>query len=384
MINSFFIDDMQLIANETKSPVLVIAESHVKYNPDNIDVLIEQATLLAPCIVYIEKDMTKYTALPFYDFNEFIDDSDGIFRPSCSRLMNQLSRLQESGESIIILGMAKSHDRQSVYDMCTIGFNIKYEKPSYKERAEFLNLLFATRSCKDIYIDILAKKTITFSYRDLILLVQKAQRYDVLTQTYTIENFSIDKAFTEIVCTHDIYKYVTKESFYETCVHEMGHALVAAHFDEDLLLYNATSTPQSTVDDPNDTISLGLTWHGSYCDPGSLVELNKKKIMLSLAGKIAEQIFFGLYNNQILNNKNGYTDFILFPDGATSDLKRARDLAHEIYMINQEDPTELLKELYGKTLELLLSYKSIIEKGAKILEQNEFITGSQVYNLLAV
>lgn len=33
----------------------------------------------------------------------------------------------------------------------------------------------------------------------------------------------INKVFTEIVSTHEIYKYVTKESFYETCIHEMGH-----------------------------------------------------------------------------------------------------------------------------------------------------------------
>ena len=124
--SSFYVGDMQLIANETQVPVLVIFESHVKHVPDNMDQLFEHAKLLAPCIIYIEKDMTSFTALPFYDFNEFIDDSKGRFRPSCSILVDQLRKLQESDEPIVVLGIGRNHNRQSMYDLINFSFNIGY------------------------------------------------------------------------------------------------------------------------------------------------------------------------------------------------------------------------------------------------------------------
>jgi len=378
----FYDDEVQLIANETQIPVLVIIASHVKHDSDKIDQLFEQAQLLAPCIIYIEKDMTCFTALPFYDFNEFIDDSTGIFRSSCAKLMDQLKKLQKYDESIIVLGIGKDHDRQSIYDIVKFSFNIIYECPSCKERIEFLQLLLAKRSYTNIDIKKLAKKTIGFSYKDLINLVQKAERHALASYIQSICNNDIDKAFKEIVDNHDIVKYITNESMYETCIHEMGHAIMAAHFHEDFILHNATSTPQFNVDNPKDNVTLGLMSLAEYCNIDCQIDRDKKDIMIDLAGKISEQIFFGLSGWGILNSQTGYRDFVLHPDGAEHDLNHARVTAYKICKTTYGDPDELLKELYEAALELLISYKDIIEKGAKLLEQNEFVTGSQVYNLI--
>ena len=126
----------------------------------------------------------------------------------------------------------------------------------------------------------------------------------------------------------------------------MGHALIAAIFYDDFVLYNATSTPQSTVDDPTETVSLGLTRIATYANPENKIDRNEKRIMMYLAGKIAEHVFFGLSSNNILNNKNGYAEFVFNPSGATTDLQIARNIAQEtckMYKMNQYDPNELLK-----------------------------------------
>jgi len=383
ILDYFYQDELQVIANEAHVPVVVILESYVKHNPDDINMFFEHVQSFAPCIVYIEKDMSNFTAWPFYDFNTFIDDTDNYFQRCCSQLMIRLRALQENTENVIVVfGIGQQHDRQSEYDISYIGFNITYEKPSYKERIEFLNLLFLHRPNSCFEVEEIAKKTIGFSYMELITLVKKSEQNAAARYTTEIDYDDLNKACTEMISIHAIGKYISIKSLYETCVHEMGHAIMAAHFNEDFILHNVTSTPQSNVDDPTATISLGITSYCYACNVMNDIEFNKKRIMIALSGKITEQIFFGLSNHDVLNNQTGYIDFIENPDGADSDLSHALNCAHKIYEINQKDPDETLKELYGQTLDLLLTYKSKIEIGAKLLEQHEFLTGSQVYNLL--
>src|SRR3990167_4658704 len=147
ILDYFYQNALQTIANETQVPVLAILESHVKHDSEYIDTLFEHVQSLESCIVYIEKDMSKFTDFSFDRFNEFVDDTTGVFESSCSCLVDRLNQLKEDKDhSIVMLGAGLHYDRQSVYDLSRIGFNIMYEKPSYKERIEFLQLLLSHRS----------------------------------------------------------------------------------------------------------------------------------------------------------------------------------------------------------------------------------------------
>lgn len=282
-------------------------------------------------------------------------------------------------------------------DIYDIGFNIEHENLGYRERIEFLDLLLKTKKYFDFSLQYVAKKTIGFNYQQLIDIIHQAELFAVQDRKKAIDSSQIDKVYNAIIKSCDIYK-IEQQKLHVTSIHEMGHAMVAAHFNKNFILHNVSTIPQYEFyksmrygTDIEKSLYLGVTCATQECWASEKIRVDKEYIVICLAGRIAEQLFFGLTNGILLNHVNGFKDFIDNPGGAHLDLSNTRDTARNVIrdMKNQNYNTSkydnidnLIGELYEEALTLVRFYKNKIEQGAKILEQEEFMLGSQIYNLL--
>ncbi len=393
---SYFNNPLQKMANQTQRTIIAINEQQLKKGPAFIEIFFNQAKELGLCIIYIEKDkkIDYEYQLKYPDFFHNYDTNDNLSDDCIHEYIQQIKSLEQTNRSCIILGTTKNKIcHASVNDICDLGCNIEQDNPGYYERVEFLNILLKTQShC--ISVHNLAKKTIGLSYMQLITLVEEAALHAKRNKKNTIPSIYFDKAYNKTVATYNI-QVRDQKALQKTAVHEMGHAFIAALFQQNFTVQKVSITPRYKFRKPSmfygdtyQSIENGRASTTVHYYRKDAVEVNKKHIMICLAGKIAEQLCLGLEYGKFLNHDTGYDDFIYNPDGAYYDLKQAREIAdkiiHEMQEQNENIPTQndLIYELYKETFELMLSYKQKLQKGAQLLEQEEFLSGTQVYNLL--
>ncbi len=381
---------LQNLANQANYPVIKIKEEDlINGSESSVLLFFAQAKKLSPCIIYIEKkavvtqsidDMLRdrMRDLSYKTYDYFYNKRDIAYQKAvCHELFTkEMQLLQEQTNQIVVLGIAKNNIIKSSNDIFSLSFNVDQQNPSYKERVEILNLLLSKKNLT-VTIEKIAQKTIGFSYNNILQLIYEVIHID------TINNDHINKAYAVVIKAHNI-DVAFLNSPRKTYIHEMGHAIAIAHFDKNFILRNVSATPQcSLVSNQRNVTELGYNQYSmigdNKNDTAEKTNANTQQMMICFAGKIAEQMVFGLPNNKRLNVANGYADLIDNPGGATDDLLQARRLS---YTINGQNSEKLLKASYAQALELLLSYKDKILEGAQLLEQQEFITGSQVYHLL--
>lgn len=368
---------LQELSNQTQLRVITLQENNT--NRCSLILLFAQAIKLSPCIVYIERNDT---------LQNFIDLPSDKYKPD---FLKEMLRLQKTDNSVVVIGHAKNHNLQSINDIFTISFNIKNENPSYQERVEFLHILLSQEDTTELNIEDIAKQTIAFSYKEIINLIQTTKNLSLTQDAPTLHKHHVQQAYNEITTSQTIYK-AQCINLYKTSIHEMGHALTTTLFSSQFILHNVTATPQLE----KSSITMGSTQITrkaiTYEYESELLPLYEHHIMILLAGKIAEQIVFGLPNNQELNIENGYADLINNPNGAQNDLYKARNIAqdmidivrHDLFqqLLYRQDQNILMKNIYAKTLKLILPYKNTIEETARLLEQHEFLPGSQIHKIV--
>jgi len=385
-INSYNEHCLQKIANTTKYPITSIHEEYLNHSPESIIFFLQEAKKIAPCIVHIEKSKPKKFEFKFNSyFNQYQYNSTEPSSDSLSIFIKEIELLEQNNESVIIIGTAKNNNIESINDINTISFNLENQNPSYKERLEFLQILLSNKNHSCLDIEHIARKTRAFSYMHLGELIQKAEEQATPIKTKIISMANIDTAYQAIIKAYEI-NIESFKNIYETCIHEMGHAIITTHFTKYFTLHNVSITPQykseNSFYDQTTFTELGCAQFTKQYHDNQMIEAHTQNIMICLAGKISEQIFFGLSNKKSLNNESGYADFLENPNSAQYDLIKAKNLVESIVDKTKQDKEFLLKDLYAKTLVLLLSYKNKIEICAKLLEQDEFVTASQIKKIL--
>lgn len=378
---------LQAFTDNIKIPIIMIDEAYIQYNENCLNYLFGKAYELKPCCVYIVKNTTNKTCPSFAAKESFIFN---------------LKLLQNIDKDIIILGTSKNKFFQSSQDICSLGFNLKTNNPSYEERLEFLEFLFQKSNLLITHRDVsyFAKKTLGFSYihlSQLINYIQSLQKSNVMNQSF------FEKSLHSIIENYKICQ-VTPEDFYNTCVHETGHAIMIALLESNnFMLHHASATPHGydscqylgkTAFTKNSFSSSCIFIDKEVQDKNKII--NYEHIKILFAGKIAEQIIFGLSNKLPLKHQSAFEDFIKNPEGATDDLYEAIDLlnAHNSYLqlqpiYNQYYYKRILSQsslfyedlynLYGETLNVLLPLKDKIIEIAQLLEQKEVLVGSEIY-----
>ena len=295
------------IAGEAQCPFLYISgsqimEAIVGIGAARIRNLFAIAKELAPCIIFIDEIDSigsKRTAS--------VLGGDSEKTQTLNQLLSEMDGFEEQDNPIIIIGAT---NRASILDEALMRpgrFDrvVEINKPYIKDRAKILEVhLKKIKKADDIDIEKIACATSGFSGAELANLINEAAILAIRADKDQVSMKEIDQAWEYMLMGRETKgMQATYDDFWQTAIHESGHALARVFQPNATPLYKVTITARGD--------SLGLTYgidDQEYCPYNE--EKLRAEIVVSLAGSVAEEFF--------LNNR-GF--------GASSDLIRARKLA---------------------------------------------------------
>jgi cell division protease FtsH len=314
------------IAGEAGVPFFSISgsdfvEMFVGVGASRVRDLFEQAKKSAPCIVFIDEidavgrqrgaglggghDEREQT------LNQLLVEMDGFDQNTGVILIAATNRPDVLDPALLRPGR---FDRQIVVDRADV-----------KGRAAILAVHAKNKPLsKEISIDTLAKRTPGFSGADLENLLNEAALLAARRNKSVIEMDECEEAIDRVVAGPERKSVVMSQREKEnTAYHESGHAIVGG------LLPNADPVHKVTIIPRGQ--ALGITWSVPDSDRHSYTKNDLlARIMMGLAGRIAEEIQFGDVTT-----------------GASNDFEKATQLARG--MVTQYGMSESLGPIqYGR------------------------------------
>lgn len=265
--------------------------------------------------------------------------------------------------------------------------HIEVSLPDVAAREKILSLHLKNKPAKDIHIKDWAQKTSLFSGAKLEHLVNEAAILACKENSENIENSHFDKAYSIVLAGYekqnrDHIKDIDKKI---TAYHEAGHALVSAKVLPDETISKVTIIP-STKGAGGYTLSIPQDQ--MYQNKDYL----KKRIMVLLGGRAAEEIIFG---------KDKITT------GAYSDLKHSTNIISnmvssygmgeslglltlsEIGELSSSNKQDIINEckntvdcLYTDVKELLYDNKEILEDLSNTLIEKETLYSNDIEKIV--
>ena len=265
--------------------------------------------------------------------------------------------------------------------------HIEVTLPDVSAREKILKLHFKNKPINDIDYAEWAHKTSCFSGAKLENLTNESAIIACKENSIFIENKHLDKAYSIMLAGYEKVDrdYIKDEDRKITAFHESGHALISCKMLPNDKVSKVTIIPTSkgaggyTLSIPEDTL---------YQNKDYL----KKKIMVLLGGRAAEEIIFGL-------------DHVT--TGAYSDLQRSTELVTTMIteygmgnslglltmdklknsgLTNQEEVFSecktLISELYEEVKRILTDEKESLDAMTSLLIQNETIYYEDLINII--
>lgn len=226
--------------------------------------------------------------------------------------------------------------------------HIEVSLPDLSAREKILNLHLKNKPTKSIDIKEWSQKTAYFSGAKLENLVNEAAILACKEESEFIENTHMDKAFSIVIAGYEKQNrdFIKEKDRKITAFHEVGHALVSLKILPNEKVSKVTIIPSTkgaggyTLSIPEDSL---------YQNKDYL----KKRIMVLLGGRAAEELVFG-------------KDYIT--TGAHNDLKQCTNIAY--HMVTQYGMGETLGLLNMQELMNLNINKDSIIKECKNLVDN--------------
>lgn len=225
--------------------------------------------------------------------------------------------------------------------------HIEVSLPDLTAREKILALHLKNKPVNDISIREWAQKTAYFSGAKLENLVNEAAILACKEESTFIENSHMDKAFSIVVAGYEKQNrdYIKEKDRKITAFHEVGHALVSLKVLPNEKVSKVTIIPSTkgaggyTLSIPEDSL---------YQNKDYL----KKRIMVLLGGRAAEELIFG-------------ADYIT--TGAHNDLKQCTNIA--FHMVTQYGMGETLGLLNMQELmNLNINKDNIIEECKNLVD----------------
>lgn len=265
--------------------------------------------------------------------------------------------------------------------------HIEVSLPDVSAREKILSLHLKNKPAKNIDIKELAQKTSLFSGAKLEHLVNEAAIIACKEDSENISNSHFDKAYSIVLAGYEKTNrdYIKDSDKKITAYHEAGHALISAKVIPDEKVSKVTIIP-STKGAGGYTLSIAED--KMYQNKDYL----KKRIMILLGGRAAEEIIFG---------KDKITT------GAYSDLQRSTNIISnmitsygmgdslglltlsEINGISNSNKIDILNEckttiddLYKEVKNILYENKSTLDAISQELLEKETIYNSDINRIL--
>lgn len=361
-------------------------EKYVGVGAARIRDLFAQARKQSPCIIFID-EIDAIGAARSRDGN-----SDREHSQTLNQLLTEMDGFESEKSSIVVIAATNRPDildsalkRPGRFDReVTVPF------PDLKSRYEILQVHAAkAKISPSVDMHTIARGTTGFSGADLANLINealigavKANRDAAIIQDFEEAR---DKILMGKARSSDTRN---KQELERTAYHEAGHALVA-------LLKPEYTDPLHKLTILARGSALGLA---SYIPERDVYFQTKEhfiaRIMVSLGGRVAEELIFGDVST-----------------GPSSDLQSATRLAQNmIYRYGMDDRTglisydalgrhnisqetaglldsvmrDILNECYAKTKALLEQHRHLLEKITRVLLEKETLEGAEVYALAGI
>ncbi len=289
------------IAKKIQLPLIVANTNHLVENVNEICNLFDFARASSPCILFFDeidmllnnpdeglrKDTRKQMVL-----NTMLSEIDGVKSLAGVTIVGTTNNM-----SSISLAAIRSGRLSKI---------IKLNIPDFKSRKEIWMSYLLNKEKEHIDIDHIAKISSGFTGADIAEAVNEA----ALNAAYN--NESINLSYIINSCETIMFGrpngiYITEESKIKTAVHEVGHAIIAMHYDKEV--NRVTIVPRQSA--------LGVTSiieeEGHHNLSISDMNIN---ISILLAGIAAEKVIFEDYES-----------------GGSSDLKRSFELVSDCFLM---------------------------------------------------
>lgn len=300
------------LAGEAQCPFLYISASQIMeaivgIGAARIRHLFAIAKELAPCIIFIDEIDSigsKRTVS--------VLGGDSEKTQTLNQILSEMDGFEQQDDPIIIIGAT---NRASVLDEALLRpgrFDrmVEINKPYVKDRAKILNVhLRNVQTADDIDVEKIACATSGFSGAELANLINEAAILAIRADKDQVSMKEIDQAWEYMLMGRETQGMdATEQDFWETAVHESGHALARVFQSDATPLYKVTITPRGQA--------LGLTYGVDSKEYYSYHEEElRSEIIVCLAGSVAEEM--------ILQHRGV---------GARCDLMQARELATAMVM----------------------------------------------------
>lgn len=266
--------------------------------------------------------------------------------------------------------------------------HIEITLPDIKAREKILNLHLKNKPTKDIDVYDWAQKTSYFSGAKLESLVNEAAILAAKENSSFIENIHMDKAYSIVLAGYEKIErdHIKDKDKKITAYHEAGHALLTLKVLPDDKLSKVTIIPTSkgaggyTLSIPEDKL---------YQNKDYL----KRRIMVLLAGRAAEDIIFGedyittgAYNDFQQTTRMVTSMVTQYGMGETLGLLNLEELSH-FSSVNAEGIVKECKQtvdsLYEEVKSIIKTNMTLLEKIAGGLIEKETLLEDDIKNLLA-
>lgn len=382
------------IAGEANRPFFSVSgsdfvEMYVGVGASRVRELFATARKHAPCIIFIDEIDTIGAKRSSY-----IGGGGSEHDQTLNQLLTEMDGFNSIGSDVIVLGATNRIDildkallRPGRFDRQVL---IPY--PDIKAREEILQV-HARKLTLDPAVDlsIIARGTTGFSGADLANLLNEAALSASKAGKESIGNQEINEARDKIIMGKEMKSIVmSPKEVQMTAFHEAGHALIPLLMpDVTEPLFKVTIVPRGH--------SLGSThWLPEREKYLSSKEEMLAQIMLSLAGRIAEELVFNTQSTGASGDFKSATDIarrmvcvygmsdtlgpVIYGQSTYGEQKYSEETAHKIDLEVQR----IIQTCYDRTKELINKHRDKLDKLAALLVEKETVQADEVYACLGI
>jgi cell division protease FtsH len=331
----------------------------------------------------------------------FIDEIDAVGRQrgvgigggndEREQTLNQLLTEMDGFEGNLGVIVIAATNRPDVLDAALLrpgrfDRQVTVDLPDYKGRLSILEVHARTKKMQEgLSLESVARRTIGFSGADLANMLNEAAIFTARRRKEAITIHEIDDAIDRVQAGMEGKAIIDGKFKRQTAYHEIGHALLITLLPEHDPLHKVTVIPRGRA--------IGLTW-STPSEEFGLENRTKllSRIMVSLGGRVAEEIVFGETEvdsgaDSDIQQLTRIARFMVSQVGMsklglvamnTDDKDYSEDIAAQI----DREMRAIVKKCHQQATEILADYRPLMDSLVDVLIDKETIDGEEFRELV--
>ena len=262
-------------------------------------------------------------------------------------------------------------------------FKIEVSLPDFDCRKGILELNSKGRPlADDVDFEKIARNMSGMNCADMAVVANEAARKALKAGKDQIDVEDFDKAFEEMICgAKSETKRLGDKEKEIVAVHETGHLFANE-------IYKVNKTKKISIL-PRGT-TLGFVMHANEEEDDKFLQSKEEllnRIRVALAGRAAEEVFFGDVTTGAANDlekANNIVEAMICNYGLVEELGLSTfDMKNPMVIgLIQEYKNKLLNQCYNDVLEMVNKYDDEIREFADVLKEKEEMTGEEINEIL--